>query len=156
MSRAKKSNTLTHEEFVFRVRSPSLNYGFGVQHARWKSEPFDERHKLHIIAECISPDRFRDRECKVTIWAEPALADPQLLEANAHLRDAIGYIQVTKSVFEASVNLPPEACWKIGEAMASGLIQSMLINGRVEKRGMNRIRSTSFYGSDFDPVAYVG
>jgi hypothetical protein len=40
--------------------------------------------------------------------------------------------------------------------MASGLIRSMLTNGPIEPRGMYRATSASFYGSEFDPVDYVG
>jgi hypothetical protein len=46
--------------------------------------------------------------------------------------------------------------WHLGDAMASGLIRSMLTNGLIEPRGMNRVTSASFYGSEFDPVQYVG
>ena len=146
------------QEFVFRVAEPSLSYNFSVQHYRPRllDRPFEEHRFLHFVAECLWPDRFAGRTGKATLLPEPALADPKLLKADDLLRHSIGYIRATKSVFEITIHLPPSDCWRLGEAMASGLVRSMLTNGRVETRGMVRLTSASFEGPEFDSVAYVG
>lgn len=148
----------THEEFVFHARAPSLSYSFSVQHDRRlrEVEPFAERETVHFVTECISPDRFKGREGKATIYPEPALANPKLLERDDVRRKWIGHVQATKNQFKTVIWLPPQAAWRLGEAMASGLIRSMLTNGLIEPRGMNRVTTASFYGPEFDPVEYVG
>lgn len=158
MARAKKAPPPTHEEFVFHVRAPSVSYGFRIEHDRRRREwqPFAERHTLHFITECIYPDRFKGRESKATIYPEPALVDHKLLDEDDVRRKWIGYVHATKGAFETVIWLPPQVCWPIGDAMASGLIRSMLANGPVEPRGMHRVISASFHGQEFDPVDYVG
>jgi hypothetical protein len=84
------------------------------------------------------------------------LVDHKLLDADDVRRKWIGHIRATKGEFETVVWLPPPVCWRLGNAMASGLIRSMLTNGRVEPRGMHRVSSVSLYGEEFDPVEYVG
>jgi hypothetical protein len=157
MARPKKVAP-THEEFVFHIRAPSLSYHFGIEHDRKRREwrPFDESETIHLVAECIWPDRFKGRESKATLHPEPAFVDHKLLDVDDVRRKWIGYIRSIKGAFETVIWLPPAACWRLGEAMASGLVLSMLTNGLVEPRGMNRVTSVSFHGQEFDPVAYVG
>lgn len=158
MARAKKPPPPTHEEFVFHARAPSLSYGFGIQHDRRRREwePFEERHTLDFVTECTWPDRFKGREGKATIYPEPALVDHKLLDKDDVRWKWIGHIRATKGEFETALWLPPPVCWQLGNAMATGLIRSMLTNGLIEPRGMNRITSASFYGQEFDAVEYVG
>lgn len=148
----------THEEFVFRVRAPSLSYHFGIEHDRklraW--QPFQQGETLHFVTECIWPVRFNGREGKATLSPEPALVDHKLLKEDDVRRKWVGYTHATKREFETAIWLPPNACWRLGEAMASGLVRSMLTNGLVEARGINRVTYASFHGEEFDPVAYLG
>lgn len=158
MPKAKKAPPTTHEEYVFHIRKPSLSYHFGIEHDRkrrdWK--PFDESETLNFVAECIWPDRLKDREAKVTLRPEPALIDCKLLDGDDVLRKQVGYIRATKGEFEIFLWLPPAVCWQLGEAMASGLVRSMLTNGRIEPLSMNRVIYVSFHGQEFDPAEYVG
>lgn len=149
---------VSHEEFVFHVRAPSLSYHFRIEHDRKVREwrPFDQGETIHFVTECIGPDRFKGREGKATLWPEPALADHKLLEKDDVRGKWVGYTRATKCDFETAIWLAPPACWRLGEAMASGLVRSMLTNGIVEPRGMNRVTYVSFHGEEFDPVAYVG
>jgi hypothetical protein len=158
MARPKKAPPPTHEEFVFHVRAPSLSYHFGIEHNRQRREwrPFDESEAIHFVAECIWPDRLKGREAKATLRPEPALVDHKLLDEDDVRRKWIGFTKATKGEFETVLWLPPAVCWRLGEAMASGLVRSMLTNGLIETRSMNRVTSTSFHGVEFDPVAYVG
>lgn len=148
----------THEGFVFRIRTPSLSYGFAVQHDRRLQDvqPFEERETTQFVTECLSPERFAGREGTATIYPEPALAQPKLLEKDDVRRKWIGYTKATKREFETVIWLPPQVGWRLAEAISSGLIFSMLTNGMIEGRGMNRVTSVSFYGQEFDPVEYVG
>jgi hypothetical protein len=157
MGRPKKP-LLTHEEYVFHVRAPSLSYHFSIEHDRKRREwrPFDESEAIHFVGECIWPSRSKGREAQATLRPEPALVDHELLKEDDLLRKQFGYIRVTKAEFEVVVWLPPAVCWRLGEAMISGLVRSMLVNGRIETRSMNRVTSVSFHGQELDPVAYVG
>lgn len=148
----------THEEYVFRIRAPSLSYHFGIEHDRKRREwrPFDESEAIHFVTECLLPERFKGREGRATLRPEPALIDHKLLDEDDILRRRFGYIRATKGEFETVLWLPPPVCWRLGEAMASGLVRSMLTNGLIETRSMNRVTSASFHGEEFDPVAYVG
>ena len=154
----RKAPALTHEEYVFHVRAPSLSYSFGIEHDRKRREwwPFDESETLQFVAECIWPDRLKGRESRATLMPEPALVDHRLLEEEDLLRKRFGYIRATRKEFETVVWLPPAVCWRLGEAMMSGLICSMLTNGLVETRSLNRVTYVAFHGREFDPVAYVG
>lgn len=147
-----------HAEFVFHVRAPSLSYRFGIEHDRKRREwrPLDESEAMHFITECIWPDRFNARESKATLYPEDAFVDHKRLDGEDVRRKWIGYVRATKSECEAVIWLPPSVCWRLGEAMAMGLVRSMLVNSIVEPRGMHRVRSVSFHGVEFDPVAYVG
>lgn len=158
MPRPMKAPPPTHQEFVFHVRAPSVSYGFGIEPNRQRREgqPFYEHHTLHFVTECIWPDRFKGREGKATIYPEPAFVDHRLLDGDDVKRKWIGYVRATKGEFETVIWLPPHASWSLGDAMAYGLIRSMLTNGPIEPRGMHRATSASFHGPEFDPVAYVG
>lgn len=147
-----------HQEYVFHVRSPSLSYSYGLRHYRRRSEaePFEEQAAVHFVTECIWPDRFKGREGKATLYPEPLLTDPKPISQDHVRRKWIGHIRAAKNDFETVIWLPPQAVWLLGEAMASGLVRSMLANAMVEPRGMNRVISASFEGSEFDPVEYVG
>lgn len=157
-AKGKKPPPATHEEFVFHLGAPSLSYHFGIEPDRKRQEwrPFDESHTLHFVTECIWPDRFKGREGRATIWPEPALVDHKLLDEDDVRRRWVGYIRATKGEFETAIWLPPLVCWRLGEAMASGLVRSMLTNGLTETRSKNRVTSVSFHGVEFDPVTYVG
>lgn len=111
---------------------------------------------VHFVAECIWPDRLNGRESKATIYPEGAMADPKLLNEDDVHHKWIGHIRATKGEFETVLWLPPPTCWRLAEAAASGLITSMLTNGRTEGRSMNGVTTASFHGGEFDPVAYVG
>ncbi len=134
MARAKKAPPPTHEESVFHVREPSLSYSFSIEHNRQRREwrPFDEHQTVNFITECIWPERFKGREGKGTLSPEPALVDHKLLDDDDILRKRFGYIHATKAEFETVLWLPPPVCWRIGEAVASGLVRSMLTNGPIE------------------------
>lgn len=157
MAKSKSAQT-TYEEFVFHVLEPSLSYSFGIQHDRRlkEVEPFDERESLHFVTQCIWPDRFKGREGKATIYPEPDLTNPKLLEEDHVRRKWIGYVEATKGRFDTVLWLPPQIGWRIGEAIASGLVRSMLTNTVVQPRGMHRAIHASFHGVEFDPVEYVG
>jgi hypothetical protein len=157
MSRPKRLPQ-THEEFVFHLRTPSVHYSFGIQHERGLREerPFDERESVQFVTECIWPDRFRGREGMASLNPEPVLVDHKLLNEHDNLRQRFGYIRATRSTFETVVWLPPRMCWRLAEAVALGLVLSMITNGLVEQKGMNRLTYVSFDGKAFDPVAYVG
>lgn len=148
----------SHEEYVFHVRAPSLSYQFGIEHDRKRREwrPFHEGETVHFVTDCIWPDRFRGREGKATLNPEPALVDHKLLDEDDVRRKWIGYIRATKSEFEMALWLPPPVCWRLGEAMTSGLVRSMLTNGLIETQSKNRVTYVSFHGAEFDPVDYVG
>lgn len=158
MAGRRKIPAATHEEFVFHARAPSLSYSFGIEHDRQarKWRPFAERETLQFKVECIWPERFKGRVGDVTIYPEPAYADHQLLQDDDVRRGSVGYIRATKAAFEVVVYLPPPAYERLGPALASGLVRSMLTNGLVDTRGMNRVTWASFRGQDFDPVEYVG
>ena len=158
MARKVQAPAVRFEEFVFWLSVPSVSYSFGVEHDRRRREwqPFAERHTLNFVTECIYPNRFNDRRGKATIYPEPALVDFQLLSDDDVRRRWIGYVRATKSEFEAVLWLPPKVLRPLGEAMASGLVRSMLTNGAVEPRGMHRVVSVAFRGQDFDPVGYIG
>ena len=157
MPRAKKP-IRTHEEYVFHVRAPSLSYHFGIEHDRKRREwrPFDESETINFVTECIWPDRFKGRVGKATLNPESALVDHKLLDEGDILRQRFGYIRATKGEFETVLWLPPAVCWRLGEAMALGLVDSMLTNGLKETGAMNRVAYVSFHGQEFDPVEYVG
>jgi hypothetical protein len=148
----------THEEYVFRVRVPSLSYHFGIEHDRKRREwrPFDEGETVHFVTECVWPDRFKGREGKASLNPELALVDHKLLDEDDVRRKWIGYIHATKGGFETALWLPPPVCWRLGEAMASGLVCSMLTNGLMESGSKNRVTYASFHGAEFDPIDYVG
>jgi hypothetical protein len=158
MARTKKAPSVEYREFVFHVRAPSVSYGFGIEHDRRRRDwrLFDEHHTLHFVTDCIYPDSFKGREGKATVYPEPAYVAQDLPEQDDTRRKWIGYVHATKGQFETVIWLPPSACWSLGEAMASGLVRSMLTNGPVEPRGMNRVIHASFHGQEFDPVEYVG
>lgn len=158
MAKLKKPPPPSHEEFVFHARAPSLSYSFGIQrHRRLQEwEPFAETQSLTFTVECVWPDRFKSRIGPATIFPEPAFVDHKNLPKDDVRWKQIGYVRATKREFEAVLWLPPPMCWRLGEALASGLVRSMLTNGRVETGGMNRVISVSFEGQDFDPVEYVG
>lgn len=152
-----KAPKATHEEFVFHVRAPSLTYSFAIEHDRKRRQwsPFAERESVEFVTECIWPDRLKGREGTATLYPEPALVDHKLLDADDVRRKWIGHVQATKGRFETTVWLPPPVCWRLAEAMTSGLVRSMLINSLIESPSMHRVTSASFYGQEFDPVAYV-
>lgn len=156
--RKPKKPVRTHDEYVFHIRAPSISYHFGIEHNRQRREwrPYDESQTIHFVTECIWPDRFKGREGKATLWPEPALVDHKLLAEDDVLRKWVGYIKASKGIFETSITLPPQVCWQLAQAMASGLATSMLTNGLIETRSMNRVTHVSFYGVEFDPIAYVG
>lgn len=157
MARSKTARR-EYEEYVFHITAPSMHYSFSIEHDRklreW--EPFNEYESLQFDTECIWPDRFKGRKGTATIRPEPILAEPRKLAPDALQKSRFGYIHATRSTFEIAVGLPPQAYWRLGEAIASGLICSMLTNGKVDVRSFNRITSVSFYGQELDPVAYVG
>ena len=154
----RRSAAPTHQEFVFQIESPSASYGFRIEHDRKRREwqPFDEHHTLNFVTACIWPDRFKGRRGKATIYPEPAFVDHKLLAEDDVRRKWIGFVRATKTEFETVIWLPPQVCWPLGDAMASGLIRSMLTNGPIEPRGMHRVTSASFHGQNFDPSEYVG
>ena len=147
-----------YEEFIFGVRAPSVRYSFRIEHDRrfrdWR--PFDEGHTFSFTTACLCPSRFQGREGKASIIPEPGYADHKLLDEGDVRRKWVGYIRATKAEFETVIYLPPQVCWPLGEAMASGNVRTMLANGLVETQGMYRAISFSFHGQEFDPTEYIG
>lgn len=166
MAKRVRGQPLRHDEFVFYVRRPSLRYGFRLQHEKWIDDPYDESLSLQFVAECIYPDRFKDREAAGLFFAREGL------EAGAALRrrpneatfgapkteppKAVGSITARGAEFEVSGFLPPQACWHLASAIQAGVITSMLANAFWVGRGLAHLNSISFLGPEFDAVAYVG
>ncbi len=148
----------THEEFVFIASAPSLRWSFGIQHDRRRraDEPFEETQTLSFQTECLWPDRFKGRVGQVAIFPEPGFVEDKLLAKDDLRRNRIGFVRVTKSEFETALWLPPPMCQRLADTLANGLVRSMLTNGLIESKGMNRVTSVSFLGQEFDPVAYIG
>lgn len=157
MARPRKTQS-AYEEYVFHISAPSILYSFAIEHDRKVREwqPFSEDEHVQFETECLLPDRFKGRKGTAIIRPEPKLVEHKELAPDDPRRRRFGYIRATRSEFETVVWLPPPACWRLGEAIASGLARTMLTNGQVDVRSFNRITSISFYGQEFDPVEYVG
>ena len=84
------------------------------------------------------------------------MADPGLLKKDDPRFAAIGYVRASKATFEVTLWLPPLVCWRLGDAMAAGLVTSMTAVSGIANQSIHRISSVSFFGPYFDPVAYVG
>ena len=148
---------IRYEEFVFRVRQPSTYFNFSLQHDRHADDPYDEAHTLSFIAECIYPKRCKGRETVAHFHPDPSLTEGS--EHRRHCKErpkAVASIIVGKSRFEVSGFLPPELCWRVGQAMATGTITSMTTNGQFPTLGHGYLSSVSFHGPEFDPLDYVG
>lgn len=155
MPRAKAQKP-THEEFIFRVRNPSVSYGFSLQIMKRYRDAFWEHQDVICTAECLYPDRFKGREAIVRISGDRDLMDMNAREGGGWNPTAIGHMEAGKSKFEVSISLPSDACWQVGAAMAAGTITSLLTNGPVLSRGQTTLTSASFAGPEFDPNAYIG
>jgi hypothetical protein len=151
-----KTYTPTHEEFVFRVRSPSTSYGFSTQIMRHERDAFWEHQTVTFMAECLYPDRFIDREVTVRLSGYRDQMDMKLRLGGDWKPPSIGYMEVGKSRFEVHASLPLDACWQVGAALSARSITSMLLNGPVLHRGKTTLTSISFEGPEFDPVGYIG
>lgn len=158
MPRKPKAPPLRHDEFVFLVRQPSLTYGFRLQHDRHSDDPYYEDQSLSFEVECLHPDRFKGRVAEVTFFA-----DRKLVAGSEHRSrrpedppKAVGSIVVGKEKFDMGGFLPPEACWRLGAAMAAGTITSMTAGAIWIKRSHAYLQSMSWRGPEFDPVAYIG
>jgi hypothetical protein len=158
MSKRAKGPPVKHDEFVFWVRRPSLDYGFRLQHDRYSDDPYYEDHSLSFVAECLYPDRFKGREAQARFFA-----DHKLTAGSEHRSrrpedppKAVGSILVGKARFEMSGFLPTEACWRLGGAMAAGTITAMTAGAAWIKRGHAHLGSMMWHGPEFDPVSYIG
>jgi hypothetical protein len=158
MAKTKKPPPSTHDEFVFWVRRPSPHYSFNLQHDRRIDDPYNEHQSLSFIADCIYPDRFKDREASAQFFARESLAaGSELRKRRPEEPDkAVGSIMAGKARFEVGGFLPPHICWELAAAMAAGTITSMNANAFWVGRGHAYLNSISFHGPEFDPVAYVG
>lgn len=158
MPRTNSSPRQTHEEFVFHVRRPSIDYSFGLQYDRKRAEhePFDRSQTMTFLVEGIWPKLIKGREGLARLWPEDGYTEGSRVPDDSHLRRAVGYIKATKTLLEVSLHLPPEDCWRLAQGMAAGLVTSMLASGPTEPRGIIRPRHASFHGPEFDPVEYVG
>lgn len=158
MPRNAKAAPLRHDEFVFWVRRPSLDYGFRLQHDRHSGDPYYEGHSLSFVAECLFPDRFKGRVAEAQFFAR------ENLTAGSEHRSrrpedppkAVGSIRVGKEKFDMGGFLPTDACWRLGAAMAAGTITSMTAGALWIKGGHAYLKSMSWHGPEFDPVAYIG
>ena len=116
MARSKTARR-EYEEYVFHITAPSIHYSFSIEHDRklreW--EPFNKYESLQFDTECIWPHRFKGRKGTTTIRPEPILAEPRKLAHDAQERSPFGYIHATRSAFETSLGLPPQACWRPSE-----------------------------------------
>ena len=155
MARA-KTHKPTHEEFVFRVRSPSASYSFSTQISPRERDAYWEHQTVTFTAECLYPDRFIGREAAVRLSGYRDQMDMKLRLAGDWKPEAIGHMEAGKSKFEINASLPLDSCWQVGAAMSAGSITSMLLNGPVLSYGRTTLTSISFEGPDFDPVAYIG
>ena len=151
-----KAHQPTHEEFIFRVRDPSVSYGFSVQVMKNYRDAFWEHQGVICTAECLYPDRFMGRTATVRISGDRDLADMTARESGDWHPTSIGHMDAGKSKFELSIRFPCDACWGIASAMASGTITALLTNGPLLRRGKTTLTSASFAGPDFDPIAYIG
>ncbi len=146
---------VAHEEFVFWVSDPSLDYGISLINLRHRSHPFEEDLTLKFAATCISPDRFKGRSAIATLRGHRDFLD-RIKDPQAELPGGVASVVVTKSRFEFWANVPHDTCWQIASAMAAGSIRSMLANAPIFVPKHSFINSLSFHGPEFDPIAYVG
>lgn len=84
------------------------------------------------------PGRIRGRKGTATIRTEPILADPGKLARDASHRSRFGYVHATRCAVETVVRLPSSACRRLGEAIAAGLLRSMLTQGPGRLRRLDR------------------
>lgn len=147
-----------YEEFVFRVHRPSASYSFSLQHDHRIDDPYDEHQSFSFLVECLSPDRFKDREATANLFADDRLTarSDRRRQRPAEPILAVGSIQATKTRFDVGGFLPPEVCWQVCAAMSAGTITKMLTDGLWITPGHAYLNSISFHGPEFDPVAYTG
>jgi hypothetical protein len=147
-----------HEEFVFRVRRPSVSYHFSLQDDRRVDDPYDEMLSITFIAECLYPNRCKGRETEARFHADSRLTagSKQRERKPEDPIKAVGSIRIGKARFEVGGFLPPDICWRLGAAMAAGSVTAMLANGHWPTRGHGYLNSIAFYGPEFDPATYIG
>jgi len=147
-----------HDEFVFWVRRPSITYTFSLQHDHRIDDPYDEHQSFSFLVGCLSPDRFKGRETTAHFFADVRLTagSDKRRQRPAELILAVGSIRATKSRFEVGGFLPPEVCWQVCAAMASGTITSMSAYALWTARGHAYLNSISFRGPEFDPIESLG
>jgi hypothetical protein len=146
---------IAHEEFVFWVSNPSLDYAMSLIELRHRSHPFEEDVTLKFTATCIYPDRFKNRSATATLRGyRDFLA--RIQNPQAELPGGVASIVATTARFEFWAEVPHDACWQLAAAMSAGSIRSMLANAPVFTPKHSFINSISFHGQEFDPVAYVG
>jgi hypothetical protein len=146
---------IAHEEFVFRVSNPSLDYAMSLIDLRYRSHPFEEDVTLKFTATCIYPDHFKDRSATATLRGYRNFL-ARIQNPQAELPGGVASIVATKAQFEFWADVPYDSCWQIAAAMSAGSIRSMLANAPAFTPKHSFINSISFHGPDFDPVAYVG
>lgn len=158
MAKRTRASEIRHEEFVFRVRRPSVSYHFSLQHDRRVDDPYDEMLSITFIAECVYPARCKGRETEARFHADPRLTagSKQRERRPEEPIKAVGSIRIGRDRFEVGGFLPPDICWRLSAAMAVGTINSMLANGQWPTRGHGYINSLAFYGPEFDLVTYIG
>jgi len=113
---------------------------------------------LKFKAECLYPERIKGREADAYFSADSALA------ASSKRREkrpeepikAIGSVVFGKARFDVGGFLPPDVIWRLGFAMANGMITSMTASGVWIKPSHAHLKSLGFHGEDFDPIDYIG
>ena len=138
-----------HEQFVFKIGTPSWAYSFALQHDRRDPDPYWEHQSLELPAQCLHPDRFKGREAKVRVMGNRNLARADRRQSGETPPHGVGFIEIRGQRFEVMLSLPSDACWAVGSAISAGSIRYVVTNGPRVFRGSALVRSMSFDGPSF-------
>lgn len=148
---------MEHVEFVFRIGRPAAYYNFSLQHDRYDPDPYSERLHLRFGVWCLYPERLKGQDGEATFFSDARLSLGSQERLKPHEPPkAVGSVVIRKQRLEVGGHLPPDAIWRLCDAMAKETITSMSAGGTWLKRSHAHLGSISFHGPDFDPVDYIG
>lgn len=112
MTKRKEAAADRYEEFVFRLRRPSMSYTFALENDRREHDRYREQLSFSFLVECLGPERFKGREGEASFFADDTLSRGSKARSRHSdaLVEAVGSVIVTKARLEVGGFLPPQMC----------------------------------------------
>ncbi len=143
--RARKVRQSLPEHFIFEITDFAPKYTFGVNHFRYRDEPWWEHIEVEVATACIFPPKVAGRPALFKLVGQRDVWTPFEWQQDKNWRPlCVGVLELPPSGGRFYASIPNDSMTPLSAALAQGLFRYALLYGPPLSRGKSPCQSIDF------------